>query len=54
VTAGAGPGAAGGARLILATRNREKLAELRRILAASRVGVRVAALDGYPDMPDLS
>jgi XTP/dITP diphosphohydrolase len=53
VTAGAGPGAAGGARLILATRNREKLAELRRILAASRAGVRVAALDESPDMPEV-
>ena len=34
-------GAAGQARIILATRNPGKLAELRRILAAAEVGVTV-------------
>ena len=33
--------AAGQARIILATRNADKLAELRRILAAAEVGVTV-------------
>ncbi len=47
-------GAAGPARIILATRNPEKLAELRRILAASRVSVDVADLDDVPGMPEVA
>jgi len=43
-----------GADLILATRNPGKLAELRRILAASAVDVSVADLDDYPDMPEVA
>ncbi len=45
------PGRAG---IILATRNPGKLAELRRILAASRVDVDVTDLSGYPDMPEVA
>lgn len=41
-------------RIILATHNPGKLAELRRILAASRVDVDVADLAGYPDMPQVA
>jgi len=43
-----------GAGLILGTRNHKKLAELRRILAASRVDVSVTDLSGYPDMPEVA
>ena len=39
------------ARIVLATHNPGKLAELRRILVASRVDVDVADLDDHPDMP---
>jgi XTP/dITP diphosphohydrolase len=42
------------ARIVLATHNPGKLAELRRILAASRVDVDVADLDDYPDMPQVA
>ena len=38
------------ASLILATRNAKKLAELRRILEASSVGVSVTSLSEYPDL----
>ena len=41
-------------RIILATHNPGKLAELRRILAASRVDVDVADLGEYPDMPEVA
>jgi Ham1 family len=44
----------GGATLILATRNPGKLAELRRILAASGVDVTVADLEDRPDMPEVA
>jgi XTP/dITP diphosphohydrolase len=44
----------GPARLILATRNTSKLAELRRILAASRVGVDAIGLSECPDMPEVA
>jgi XTP/dITP diphosphohydrolase len=44
---GDGPG------LLLATRNHKKLAELLRILEASRVDVDLADLSGYPDMPEV-
>jgi XTP/dITP diphosphohydrolase len=47
-------GPAGPARIILATRNPDKLAELRRILAAARVGVDVADLDEVPGMPEVA
>jgi XTP/dITP diphosphohydrolase len=39
--------------LLLATRNPKKLAELLRILEASRVDVALADLTGYPDMPEV-
>jgi XTP/dITP diphosphohydrolase len=39
------------ARIVLATHNRDKLAELRRILEASRVDVDVADLEDHPDLP---
>jgi XTP/dITP diphosphohydrolase len=42
-----------GPALLLATRNRKKLAELLRILDASRVDVALADLSGYPDMPEV-
>jgi XTP/dITP diphosphohydrolase len=42
------------AGLILATRNAKKLAELRRILAASSVDVSVTDLSEYPDMPEVA
>jgi XTP/dITP diphosphohydrolase len=45
---------AGPARIILATRNPGKLAELRRILAAAEVGVTVDDLDDVPDMPEVA
>src|SRR6201998_1185977 len=43
-----------GAGLILASRNAKKLAELRRILEASSVDVRVTGLSEYPDMPEVA
>ena len=46
-------GAAREPALLLATRNRKKLAELLRILEASRVDVPLADLSGYPDMPEV-
>src|SRR5260370_9722093 len=42
------------AGFILATRNQKKLAELRRILEASRVDVSVTDLGEYPDMPEVA
>src|SRR5262245_38214937 len=42
------------ARIILATRNPGKLAELRRILAAAGVSVAVADLDDVPGMPEVA
>ena len=42
------------ATIVLATHNPGKLAELRRILAASRVEVNVADLSDHPDMPDVA
>ncbi len=42
------------ATIVLATHNPGKLAELRRILTASRVEVDVADLDGHPDMPEVA
>jgi XTP/dITP diphosphohydrolase len=43
-----------GGGLVLATRNADKLAELRRILDASSVDVSVTGLSEYPDMPDVA
>jgi len=43
-----------GAGLVLASRNAQKLAELRRILEASSVDVRVTDLSEYPDMPEVA
>jgi XTP/dITP diphosphohydrolase len=45
---------AGPPRIILATRNPGKLAELRRILAAAGLGVTVADLDDVPGMPEVA
>lgn len=42
------------ARVIFATRNPAKLAELRRILAAARTGVDAGDLDEFPDMPEVA
>jgi XTP/dITP diphosphohydrolase len=47
-------GEPGRARLVLATHNPGKLAELRRILAASRVDVDVTDLSEYPGMPEVA
>jgi XTP/dITP diphosphohydrolase len=52
MTGPAGP--PGPARLILATRNRAKLAELRRILAAAGVSAAVTDLDDAPGMPEVA
>lgn len=43
-----------GDRLIVATRNPEKLVELRRILEAGRVPVDASDLDEFPDMPEVA
>jgi XTP/dITP diphosphohydrolase len=43
-----------GNRLIVATRNPDKLIELRRILDAGRVPVDVSDLDEFPDMPEVA
>jgi XTP/dITP diphosphohydrolase len=43
-----------GNRLIVATRNPDKLVELRRILEAGRVPVDVGDLDEYPDLPEVA
>jgi XTP/dITP diphosphohydrolase len=41
-------------RLVLATANRSKLAELARILAAGRVGVDLVGLDEFPGAPEVA
>jgi XTP/dITP diphosphohydrolase len=41
------------ARLVLATRNRHKVGELREILGASGVEVELLGLDELPDLPDV-
>lgn len=43
-----------GSKLILATRNPEKLRELRRILEAGRVPVDVSDTGEFPDMPEVA
>jgi XTP/dITP diphosphohydrolase len=50
-SAGAGPAAP---RLVLATRNKAKLAELTRILAAARVPASLADLGEFPGAPDVA
>ncbi len=47
-------GSGGPARIILATRNPDKLAELRRILAAAGVSADVGDLEDIPGMPDVA
>jgi XTP/dITP diphosphohydrolase len=47
-------GAPGPARIVLATRNPGKLAELRRILAAAGVSAAVTDLDDAPGMPEVA
>jgi XTP/dITP diphosphohydrolase len=42
------------AKLVLATRNPAKLAELSRILADGNVPVTLVTRDGFPDMPDVA
>jgi XTP/dITP diphosphohydrolase len=49
-----GEGEPARATIVLATHNPGKLAELRRILAASRVDVDVADLGEYPDTPEVA
>jgi XTP/dITP diphosphohydrolase len=49
-----GEGEPARATVVLATHNPGKLAELRRILAASRVDVDVADLGEYPDTPEVA
>jgi XTP/dITP diphosphohydrolase len=48
------PGEPPPSRLVLATGNRSKLAELARILAAGRVGVDLAGLDEFPGAPEVA
>ncbi|MQA95232.1 MAG: RdgB/HAM1 family non-canonical purine NTP pyrophosphatase [Streptosporangiales bacterium] len=40
-------------RVVLATRNRHKIVELRRILAGAGLDVDLAGLDVFPDVPDV-
>jgi XTP/dITP diphosphohydrolase len=47
------PGAHPPPRLVLATANQHKLAELTRILAAGKVAVRLTGLDAFPGAPDV-
>ena len=49
------PAAHGKARVVLASKNHKKLAELRRILAEEHLGddVEVVGADTYPDLPDV-
>jgi XTP/dITP diphosphohydrolase len=49
-----GSGEPQSSRLVLATGNRSKLAELARILAAGRVGVNLAGLDEFPGAPEVA
>ncbi len=49
-----GPGEPPPPRLVLATANKHKLAELARILEAGRVGVELAGLGEFPGAPDVA
>lgn len=40
-------------RIVLATRNRHKLEELRRILEAAGLDIELAGSDEFPDLPDI-
>lgn len=40
-------------RVVLATRNQHKVAELRRILAAAELDVELVGTDEFPDLPDV-
>ncbi len=41
-------------RVVLATRNHGKVAELRRILAAAQLDVELVGTDEFPDLPDVA
>jgi XTP/dITP diphosphohydrolase len=41
-------------RLVLATRNRHKIAELRAILAEAALDIELVGADAYPDVPDVA
>ena len=45
---------AGAVRLVLATRNRHKLAELTRILSATGLDVELVSLEAFPGAPDVT
>ena len=51
---GPAPGAGAPARIVFATRNPAKLAELRRILAATQAGVDAGDLSGFPELPEIA
>jgi len=42
------------ARLVLATRNRHKVDELRRILGDAGLAVQLVGMDAFPDVPDVA
>jgi len=45
----------GGVRVVLATRNQHKIAEMRRILAAAGLGrIEVLGVDRFPDLPEVA
>ncbi|MQA87869.1 MAG: RdgB/HAM1 family non-canonical purine NTP pyrophosphatase [Streptosporangiales bacterium] len=46
-------GPAGAPRVVLATRNQHKLAELRRILDDAAVAVALLGIDGFPEIPEV-
>jgi XTP/dITP diphosphohydrolase len=52
--AGAQPASDQARRIVLATRNRGKLAELARILAASGLDVELTTLDEFPEAPEVA
>ena len=47
------PDALGPARIVLATKNAHKIAELHRILGAAGLDAEIVGLGGYPDAPDV-
>ncbi len=53
-TTGTDPDGPDGVRLVLATRNRHKVAELRRILNETALAVQVLDLDDVPELPDVA
>jgi XTP/dITP diphosphohydrolase len=48
------PREAGAVRIVLATRNRHKLAELTRILSATGLDVELASLEAFPGAPEVA